>query len=172
MMMDRSEVKDIKSLVRWMNENNFSPRHFDGESRAEPEAKPYLWKWADVEECMSLVTKFVTTEDTTRRTIPLVNPRNAPGVSILGMGLQCILPGEQEISHRHTASALRFVVKGNPDAFNLGGGEPMPFDFRGSRPGPEPIPGSTMCSRAMPGKGKRCTFRCSCLSSRTTTAVR
>jgi len=127
--VDHSEVKDLDSMIQWMKENNFSPQHFEPQIRSKPVARPYLWKWADVETCLSLVTKYVGMEDTTRRTFPLVNPRNDPGVQRpLGMGVQCILPGEQEISHRHTAAALRFVIKGTADAYNLGDGEPMLFD--------------------------------------------
>lgn len=37
-------------------------------------------------------------------------------------------PGEQAYSHRHSAQATRFVIKGAPDAYTLVNGEPFPLE--------------------------------------------
>ena len=59
------------------------------------------------------MTEVVSLDDAIRRNIGLLNPRDAKGVQAnLGLGLQCVLPGEQAISHRHSAAAIRFVVQG------------------------------------------------------------
>src|SRR5581483_11031806 len=89
--------------------------------------QPYLWKWADVEGCMNKVTELVSLKDAIRRNIGLVNPTGG-GHPRLALGVQTVLPGEQAPSHRHTAAAIRFVIQGTSNAFNLGEGEPMPFE--------------------------------------------
>lgn len=129
--MDVSEVKDIESLKIWAVENNIRLGHLGGEMEepVDRDPKPYLWKWATAEAAILKMTEVVSLQDAIRRNIGFINPRNAKGVQAnLGLGLQCVLPGEQAISHRHSAAAIRFVVKGTSDAFNLGDGEPMPFE--------------------------------------------
>ncbi len=128
--MDISEVNDIESLKQWAVENDIRLGHLGGAEVAEDrEPKPHLWKWATVEAAIMKMTEVVSLDDAIRRNLGLLNPRNSRGVSAnLGLGLQCVLPGEQAPSHRHSAAAIRFVVKGAPNAFNLGDGEPMPFD--------------------------------------------
>ena len=129
--MDISQVRDVESLKVWAAENSIRLDHIGGEPGTveDREPKPYLWKRATVEAAITKMTEIVSLDDAIRRNIGLLNPRDARGVSAnLGLGLQCVLPGEQAISHRHSAAAIRFVVKGTPDAFNLGDGEPMPFE--------------------------------------------
>jgi gentisate 1,2-dioxygenase len=129
-MMDISEVKDIPALKQWVTEHALRVGHLDGEGAVVTERrgpKPYLWKWADVLACMDKVTELVSLKDAIRRNIGLVNP-TASGQPRLSLGLQVVLPGEQAPSHRHTAAAIRFVVQGTSNAYNLGAGEPMPFE--------------------------------------------
>lgn len=126
--MDASEVNDIPGLQRWAAEHAFRIGHIGPNEASERRRPgPYLWKWADVEACMTKVTELVSLKDAIRRNIGLVNP-TAGGQPRLSLGLQVVLPGEQAPSHRHTAAAIRFVVKGTSNAFNLGAGEPMPFE--------------------------------------------
>jgi len=126
--MEISDVQNIPALQQWVKEHALRVGHLGGEFAPPPPPKPqpYLWKWADVEGCMNKVTELVSLEDAIRRNIGLVNP-TAGGLPRLSLGVQVVLPGEQAISHRHTAAAIRFVVKGTENAFNLGQGEPMPF---------------------------------------------
>jgi len=125
------DVKDIPGLRVWAAENNIRLGHLGGEVEATGprEPQPYLWKWATVEASIRKMTEVVSLQDAIRRNVGLLNPRDGRGVSAnIGLGLQCVLPGEQAISHRHSAAAIRFVVKGARNAFNLGNGEPMPFE--------------------------------------------
>ena len=128
--MEISEVINLDTLRVWAAENNIRLGHLGGEANAGPvDPQPYLWKWATVEGCLTKMTEVVSLDDAIRRNVGLLNPRDGRGVNAnLGLGLQCVMPGEQAISHRHSASAIRFVVKGAPNAFNLGNGEPMPFE--------------------------------------------
>ena len=46
----------------------------------------------------------------------------------MALSVQCVLPGEQAISHRHSPGATRFVIKGSPHAFTMVEGEPFPLE--------------------------------------------
>ena len=109
--MDISEVKDIPTLQGWAIENNIRLGHLGGEMTpaVDRDPKPYLWKWATVEAAITKMTEVVSLDDAIRRNIGLLNPRDAKGVQAnLGLGLQCVLPGEQAISHRRSMSLLRW----------------------------------------------------------------
>ncbi len=128
--MEISDVHDIPALQQWVKQHALRVGHLAGEGDAQNEnrgAGPYLWKWADVEACMNKVTELVSLKDAIRRNIGLVNP-TANGQPRLSLGLQAVLPGEQAPSHRHSAAAIRFVVKGTKNAYNIGQCEPMPFE--------------------------------------------
>src|SRR2546430_1729249 len=105
--MDIGEVSSIDSLKVWAIENNIRLGHLGGEADAGPkDPQPFLWKWATLEACIPKMTEVVSLEDAIRRNIGLLNPRDGKGVNAtIGLGLQCVMPGEQAISHRHSASA-------------------------------------------------------------------
>jgi gentisate 1,2-dioxygenase len=73
------------------------------------------WRWSDVEPFLDAAGRVITAEEAVRRVLILENP-GWPGASritgTLYAGLQLILPGEVAPSHRHSQSALRFVVSG------------------------------------------------------------
>jgi len=124
--MDIEQVKDTASLNEYMAEHNL--RGYWAMERRAAELQPYLWKWADIEPAITKAGEVMSIEEAFRRNIGLVNPRNAPGLmSNLTVGLQCVMPGESAPQHRHSASAIRFVIKGSPDAYTIGAGEPMPL---------------------------------------------
>ncbi|HXG53448.1 MAG TPA: cupin domain-containing protein [candidate division Zixibacteria bacterium] len=86
---------------------------------ADPRTKvvPHLWPWADVLDALLQAREHVTLERGTaeRRTLRLVNP----GVADLEMTshtmvltFQLIQPGEVAPPHRHTMSAVRFILQG------------------------------------------------------------
>lgn len=76
---------------------------------------PCLWKYAEVRPQLMRACELVSAEEAVRRVLILENP-GLPGSSSvtqsLFAGLQVIRPGEIAPSHRHTQSALRFVVEG------------------------------------------------------------
>jgi gentisate 1,2-dioxygenase len=78
--------------------------------------QPCLWKWADVHESFVRAAEVVSLEHVERRTIRLINPglkdRNATSHTIQ-MSVQYVEPGEYARAHRHTAAALRFVLRGH-----------------------------------------------------------
>jgi len=81
-------------------------------SRCEPAIWHYRAIRAQIHESGSLITA----REAERRVLVLENP-GLPGESrittSLYAGMQLILPGEVAPAHRHTQSALRFVVEGN-----------------------------------------------------------
>src|ERR1043166_9258294 len=76
---------------------------------------PALWRYAVVRKHLLDSGSLITAKEAERRVLGLENPA-LPGASsithTLYAGLQLILPGETAPSHRHSQSALRFVVEG------------------------------------------------------------
>src|SRR5712691_5560791 len=89
----------------------------NGALTPEPRVKsvPVIWKWRDVRPRVLRSGELVTTEEAERRVLMLLNP-GLPGKSAatatLYAGIQLILPGEVAPTHRHTPSAIRFIVEG------------------------------------------------------------
>jgi gentisate 1,2-dioxygenase len=78
--------------------------------------KPYLWKYKDVRPYITEAGKLITAKEAIRRVLVLENPGMRGESCItqsLYAGLQLILPGEIAPSHRHSQSALRFIVEGS-----------------------------------------------------------
>jgi gentisate 1,2-dioxygenase len=77
---------------------------------------PALWKYDDVRPFLMRAGEAITAEEAVRRVLILENPALRGQSAItqsLYAGLQLILPGEVAPSHRHTQSALRFIVEGS-----------------------------------------------------------
>lgn len=76
---------------------------------------PALWRYTQWRPHLQRAGELITAEEAVRRVLILENPA-LPGQSAvtqsLYAGLQLILPGEIAPSHRHTQSALRFIVEG------------------------------------------------------------
>lgn len=76
---------------------------------------PALWKFPEVEKLMLEAGDVITAEEAERRVLVLENPGD-PGkariTNTLFAGIQLIMPGEIAEAHQHTASAIRFVLKG------------------------------------------------------------
>lgn len=86
----------------------------------QPRTVPAMWRWAEMEAMLDEANRLITAREAERRVLVLENPglRTTPAfksqiTQSLYAGLQCIMPGEVAPSHRHVASALRFVLKGS-----------------------------------------------------------
>jgi gentisate 1,2-dioxygenase len=76
---------------------------------------PAHWRYAVVREYLMEAGRLISAEEAERRVLVLENPgiRGASAIThTMYCGLQLIMPGEVAPSHRHTQSALRFVVEG------------------------------------------------------------
>src|SRR5690606_30153157 len=78
-------------------------------------AVPCLWRWREARPHLLKAAELITTDEAERRVLMLENP-GLPGSTFatgtLYAGLQIILPGEKARTHRHTPSALRFMLEG------------------------------------------------------------
>lgn len=103
---------------------------------AEPKtrAAPHLWAYAEVRAHLMEAGRLITAEQAERRVVVLANPGLKGQLAVtdtLYAGLQLILPGEIAPAHRHSQSALRFVVEGE-GAYTAVNGERVamrPGDF-------------------------------------------
>lgn len=88
-------------------------------------AVPAHWSYAQVRPFLHEACELISTQESQRRVLILENP-GLPGQSritrSLFAGLQIIRPGEVAPSHRHVASALRFIIEGK-GAYTAVGGE-------------------------------------------------
>lgn len=77
---------------------------------------PAFWKYEQVRPFLMRAGEAITAEEAVRRVLILENPKlrgQSAVTQSLYAGLQLILPGEVAPSHRHTQSALRFIVEGS-----------------------------------------------------------
>jgi gentisate 1,2-dioxygenase len=94
----------------WESLHNLVPR--------SPQSRclPALWRYDDARSDIMEAGTLITAEEAVRRVLILENP-GMPGqaciTQTLYAGWQLILPGEIAPSHRHTQSALRFIVEGS-----------------------------------------------------------
>jgi gentisate 1,2-dioxygenase len=93
----------------WESLHNLVPK------APQPKAQAAIWKYAAVRDLVMQSGSLITAEEAVRRVLILENPGLPQTSSMtpnLYAGLQLILPGEVAPSHRHTQSALRFIVEG------------------------------------------------------------
>ena len=74
-----------------------------------------LWRYDELRPLILEAGRMITAREAERRVLILENP-GLPGQSRITQsvyaGMQLVLPGEVAPSHRHTASALRFIIEG------------------------------------------------------------
>lgn len=92
---------------------------------------PIAWKYADIRPQLLRAGELTPIEKAERRVLVLCNPglgldtlRATPTIYL---GLQLILPGESAPNHRHTPSAVRFVVEGD-GGYTVVQGEKLPME--------------------------------------------
>lgn len=76
---------------------------------------PVLWRFADLRDHVLRSVDLVTPEKAGRRVVYLRNPGRkdvAAAVGWIYAGLQVMHPGEAASAHRHSASAVRFIMEG------------------------------------------------------------
>jgi len=81
-----------------------------------PVGVPHRWRYAEVRPHVLESARHISAEEAERRVLILENPALAGTSQVTGTlyaGLQLIMPGETAPSHRHTQSAVRFIVEGH-----------------------------------------------------------
>jgi gentisate 1,2-dioxygenase len=87
---------------------------------------PALWRYDDIRPLLLEAGRVITAREAERRVLVLENPgmRGQSQVTqSLYAGVQLVLPGEVAPSHKHSASALRFVLEGDGTAYTAVDGE-------------------------------------------------
>lgn len=87
-------------------------------------SEPVIWRYAELREHVLRALELVTPEQAGRRVIYLANPGRTDVTAAVGWlysGLQVMAPGECASSHRHSASALRFIMEGTGAFTNVDG---------------------------------------------------
>ena len=101
-----SEISKLDLMPLWERQARMKP----GSS-----CVPAIWKYAQLRPHLLRSTELITKKQAERRVLVLENPSLRGSTFIthsLYAGLQIILPGEIAPSHRHSPSALRFIVEG------------------------------------------------------------
>jgi gentisate 1,2-dioxygenase len=101
------------------------PADSPGESRGpKPLAQPYVWKWEKLSKLLEQAVSVVQIDRASeRRVLQLRNPGLSRGTTLTLNGcLQILCPGENAPTHRHTAAAIRFIIKGH-GAYTVVNGE-------------------------------------------------
>ncbi|CAN5782795.1 gentisate 1,2-dioxygenase [soil metagenome] len=81
-----------------------------------PTGVAHQWRYEDVRPYVMESARQISAEEAERRVLILENPGLPDMSQITGTlyaGLQLIMPGEVAPAHRHTQSALRFVLEGS-----------------------------------------------------------
>lgn len=77
--------------------------------------QPYMWTYDDIRPALMEAGEIISAKEAVRRVLILENPgmtgQSKITTSLYG-GLQLVLPGEVAPCHRHSQSALRFVLEG------------------------------------------------------------
>lgn len=77
--------------------------------------RPHLWRFDAIKAYMLEAGKLITAKEAERRVLILENPglrgQSKITTSLYG-GVQLVMPGEVAPAHRHSQSALRFVLEG------------------------------------------------------------
>lgn len=95
----------------------------------QPSGEPHLWSWQTMQPFLAQSLEALPDSFTARRSLTLKNPKLQRGAThTMVVGLQTIGPGEIAWAHRHSITALRFVIEGSRDVYTVVDGEPLPME--------------------------------------------
>ncbi|WP_372814357.1 cupin domain-containing protein [Paenibacillus sp.] len=134
------ESDELKAFDAKLQSENLGPlwSSIHALNTIEPKAKPipYLWKKAHIEKHLEEAARLMEVGGAVeRRAVFLINP-GMKDLQPLGWGgatqtlyaaVQAVKPGEIAPAHRHTTTALRFIMKGR-GAEGRVDGEKIPFE--------------------------------------------
>ncbi|MDR3468431.1 MAG: cupin domain-containing protein [Xanthobacteraceae bacterium] len=93
--------------------------------------RPMVWHYADIRPRLLQAGELTPIEKAERRVLVLANPglglENMQATPSIYIGMQLILPRETAPNHRHSPSAVRFVVEGE-GGFTVVEGEKLPME--------------------------------------------
>lgn len=103
------DLKKKGAAALWTVANKIEP----WEPRSQ--SVPMIWRYKDLRDDVLRSVDLVTPEKAGRRVIYLDNPGRSDVAAAVGWiyaGLQVMHPGERASAHRHSASAIRFIMEG------------------------------------------------------------
>lgn len=95
----------------------------------KPRAEPFVWRWRELRPQALRAAELVGTQQAERRVLQLRNPsitERSATTNTLFAGIQIVMPGEVARAHRHSMSALRFIIESEGGYTNVNG-EPIPM---------------------------------------------
>jgi gentisate 1,2-dioxygenase len=128
-------MSDLQAFEQELQSKNFKGywQNTQGDVYREPvpSYEPCLWKGKDLFAAMEKAGEVVGLDLSFRRVIQFWNPSLKNGTSrTLVLNLQMLKSGEEALSHRHMAGAVRFVLKGHGarlivegESFEIGEGD-------------------------------------------------
>ena len=113
-LLDRLSGEALKQYVDAADSIRLFPLWLGRGGEAPPEIEPFLWRWSEVQPLVLKSGEAVTPDrDVERRIMGLTPPGLERGSThTLVANLQLLLPGETAPAHRHTPTALRWILTG------------------------------------------------------------
>src|SRR3954462_15048020 len=118
-MSEAIETPQRRAFYDKIDKENLTPLWTVLSSIITPEpksaAQPWLWRFNEIRDYMIEAGTLITAKEAERRVLVLENPGLRGKSSIttsLYAGVQLVLPGEVAPAHRHSQSALRFILQG------------------------------------------------------------
>ncbi len=122
----REALTDLNLLPLWPSLRNVLP--YDIPMRS---TEATLWRYQDLRHLLIQAGDLTPIEKAERRVLVLANPGlgldNMKATPTIYLGMQLILPNEVAPNHRHSPSAVRFVVEGS-GGFTTVEGERCPME--------------------------------------------
>ncbi|MGO4692479.1 cupin domain-containing protein [Glaciibacter sp. 2TAF33] len=129
------ETATDEAFYAELAENHYSPlwQLMGGiGSDAKTNLVPHIWRYEQARSLMVKAGEVVPLEDALRRVLGFRNPGSRPdqrtgATDSLWAALQLVQPGEIAPPHRHTPSALRFIIEGE-GAYTVVNGQRVPME--------------------------------------------
>ena len=114
------ETPERRAFYEKIDKDNLTPLWAVLGDLVTPEPRspcqPAIWKFDVIRDAMMEAGGLITAKEAERRVLILENPGlrgQSKTTTSLYAGVQLVLPGEVAPAHRHTQSALRFVLEGS-----------------------------------------------------------
>lgn len=114
-VQDKLGPEELRQYYDTSEGIRLSPGWVGRDRQGPPEIEPFLWRWSEVQPLVLKSGDIVTPDrDVERRTMRLATPGLDRGTThTMVAALQLLLPGETAPAHRHTPTAIRWILTGN-----------------------------------------------------------
>jgi gentisate 1,2-dioxygenase len=116
-----AEIGSLPDLYAYLSDNAYEPL-WTMENALTPEPvtamRPHIWRYRQARDLIMRAGDLISVDEADRRVLAFRNPGTsqrelARATDTLWAAIQLVLPGEEAPPHRHTASALRFIIEGS-----------------------------------------------------------